>query len=592
MSDITVVSQPVIIETSPQVYTINVSSVGAQGATGSAGQINSVSATTLAAGSSATVVNNGTTTNAQLAFGIPKGDKGDTGTAATIAAGSATGLSAGSAPTVNNSGTSSAAVFNFGIPQGTKGDTGTAATATAGTTTTGAAGTNATVVNSGTTSAAIFDFTIPRGNTGTAATATAGTTTTGAAGTNASVVNSGTSSAAVFDFTIPRGNTGATGQGFTYRNAWVSGTSYAAYDVVTYNGSEYVCILAVSGTTVPSSDSSHWTLTASKGDTGAAATIAVNSTTTGNAGTNATVTNSGTSSAALLDFTIPRGNTGQGYTGRGNYSTSTTYQPYDTVYYNGNTYVCTATTLNNAPNFTAYWNKFAVGLTTQGAYSSSTTYNANDLVSYNGGSYVCFTDGTLNKLPTNSTFWGVIANKGDTGATGPTGPQGTTYFQALTSATTGNNSAVLAPMFPSGSTTLTLAANTSYHFEAFYYLTKALSTAPAQWQVGFNFNNAPTNLYWYATLSSNNLSTGTQTGSGQGSGTTISIGTAGTTAGGALIRVVGHFYGSATTTSLQPTFGQSSAPSLTGTPTMNAGSYFRVEPLSTSYPIATGTWSA
>lgn len=43
------------------------------------------------------------------------------------------------------------------------------------------------------------------------------------------------------------------------------------------------------------------------GPAGAAATITVASTTTGAAGTNASVTNSGTSSAAELNFTIPRG---------------------------------------------------------------------------------------------------------------------------------------------------------------------------------------------------------------------------------------------------------------------------------------------
>jgi len=48
-----------------------------------------------------------------------------------------------------------------------------------------------------------------------------------------------------------------------------------------------------------------------KGDTGAAATVSVGTTTTGNAGTNASVTNSGTSSAAVLNFTIPKGATGE-----------------------------------------------------------------------------------------------------------------------------------------------------------------------------------------------------------------------------------------------------------------------------------------
>ena len=45
-------------------------------------------------------------------------------------------------------------------------------------------------------------------------------------------------------------------------------------------------------------------------DPGLAATVTVGSTTTGNAGTNASVTNSGTNLAATLDFTIPKGDTG------------------------------------------------------------------------------------------------------------------------------------------------------------------------------------------------------------------------------------------------------------------------------------------
>ena len=100
------------------------------------------------------------------------------------------------------------------------------------------------------------------GTPGTAATIAVGTTTTGLPGTNAAVVNSGTSSAAVFDFTIPRGDTGAQGpQG-------------------------------------------------NQGNAGAAATIAAGTTTTGAPGTNASVVNSGTSSAAVFDFTIPRGDVG------------------------------------------------------------------------------------------------------------------------------------------------------------------------------------------------------------------------------------------------------------------------------------------
>jgi hypothetical protein len=48
------------------------------------------------------------------------------------------------------------------------------------------------------------------------------------------------------------------------------------------------------------------------GADGAAATVTVGTVTTGDAGSNAAVTNAGTSSAAVLNFAIPRGDTGQG----------------------------------------------------------------------------------------------------------------------------------------------------------------------------------------------------------------------------------------------------------------------------------------
>ena len=101
--------------------------------------------------------------------------------------------------------------------QGATGAAGTAATIKIGTVTTGAAGTSAKVVNRGTTSAAVLDFTIPqgvkgdkgdKGDNGTAATIEVGTVTTGAAGSSASVTNSGTASNVVLNFTLPRGKDG------------------------------------------------------------------------------------------------------------------------------------------------------------------------------------------------------------------------------------------------------------------------------------------------------------------------------------------------------------------------------------------------
>jgi len=90
------------------------------------------------------------------------------------------------------------------------------------------------------------------------------TPVTGAPGTNAAVVNSGTATNPILTFTIPRGATGATGA------------------------------------------------TGPTGPTGSAATIAVGTTTTGAPGTSASVANSGSSSAAVFDFTIPRGDVGAG----------------------------------------------------------------------------------------------------------------------------------------------------------------------------------------------------------------------------------------------------------------------------------------
>lgn len=100
-----------------------------------------------------------------------------------------------------------------------------------------------------------------KGDTGTAATATAGTTTTLAAGESATVTNVGTTSAAVFNFAIPQGIQGLTG---------------------------------------------------ADGDDGAAATIAVGTVTTVANNVPASVTNVGTSAAAIFNFEIPKGLDGEG----------------------------------------------------------------------------------------------------------------------------------------------------------------------------------------------------------------------------------------------------------------------------------------
>lgn len=180
-----------------------------------------------------------------------------------------------------------------GLP-GSGGGSGEAATIAVGTVTTGDAGTNATITNVGTSSAAIFDFTIPRGNTGTAG-------ATGATGPQG-----------------PTGPTGATGPQGPQGETGPQG----AQGIQGEQG-----IQGIQGEQGPQGETGPQGATGPEGPqgpqgttgtAGTAATITIGAVTTGTAGTNVSVTNSGTSSAAILNFTIPRGDTGtQGPAGPG-----------------------------------------------------------------------------------------------------------------------------------------------------------------------------------------------------------------------------------------------------------------------------------
>lgn len=66
------------------------------------------------------------------------------------------------------------------------------------------------------------------------------------------------------------GTNGTNGQGFNWRGAWVSATAYSPYDVVSYNGSSYDCVVATSGTVTPDVDTTSWKIMAQKGADGAA----------------------------------------------------------------------------------------------------------------------------------------------------------------------------------------------------------------------------------------------------------------------------------------------------------------------------------
>lgn len=63
-----------------------------------------------------------------------------------------------------------------------------------------------------------------------------------------------------------------------------------------------------------------------------------------------------------------------------------------------------------------------VRISMRGAWSNATTYIALDAVSYNGSSYVAVQDVPTGTVPTNTTYWMLIAAKGDQGIQGPVGP--------------------------------------------------------------------------------------------------------------------------------------------------------------------------
>ena len=154
----------------------------------------------------------------------------------------------------------------------------------------------------------------PQGLTGPSNVLTVSATNTLSAGQDASVTITGTSPSQSLIFNIPRGQDGILG-GPGPSNVLSIGTVTAGVTAsATITGTSPSQVLNL---VLPKGDTGSTGATGATGPKGdAAATISVNSTSTSAAGTSATVTNVGTSSAVLLDFVIPRGADGaQGATG-------------------------------------------------------------------------------------------------------------------------------------------------------------------------------------------------------------------------------------------------------------------------------------
>ena len=278
--------------------------LGATGATGVNSVLSVGTVISASPGTSASIVNVGTSQSAIFNFTIPIGNTGSTGSAATISLGSVSTGIPGSTVSITNSGTSQSSIFNFTIPRGSTGGTGSAATISLGSISTGAPGSSAVVSNSGTSQSAIFNFTIPSGVTGATGVASSisiGSVTTGAPGSSAVVSNSGTSQSAVLNFTIPSGVTGSTGTSANISIGSVTTGTPGSSAVVSNSGTSQSAIFNF---TIPSG------VTGSTGSTGLAASVSLGSVSTGIPGSTVSITNSGTSQSAIFNFTIPRGSTG------------------------------------------------------------------------------------------------------------------------------------------------------------------------------------------------------------------------------------------------------------------------------------------
>ena len=279
------------------------------------------------------------------AQGTP-GTPGSNGAAGTIQINSVSTGAPGSQAAVQNTGTANAAILNLTLPQGQPGAPGAAGVAglayqgtwnastgyalndavylNGSTYISRAAGNTANPANDVSTHGGQWALVAAQGAPG-AATVSIGSVTSGS---TAAVTNSGTQNAAVLNFTLPQGAQGATGPaGLTFRGAWTAGPSYTVNDAVQYSGSTYLAVAASAG--VPpvgaSGSGSAWALlaaagqpgpagstgaagpTGATGSSGMAATVSVGSV---SSGPTPSVTNSGSATAAVLNFVLPGGSGG------------------------------------------------------------------------------------------------------------------------------------------------------------------------------------------------------------------------------------------------------------------------------------------
>lgn len=129
------------------------------------------------------------------------------------------------------------------------------------------------------------------------------------------------------------------------------------------------------------------------------------------------------------------------------------------------------------------------------AYDASKAYTYLNWVTSGGSSYVCINkDGApAGTAVTNTTYWAVMAKKGDTGAqgpkgdTGPQGPKGDTGPQGPKGAT-----GAIGPQGPSGVYTGPLKPTTSYWRSAVFSNNNVYAPSGGTWAVSVDlYSSSP-----------------------------------------------------------------------------------------------------
>lgn len=293
----------------------------------------------------------------------------------------------------------------------------------------------------------------------------------GPAGTNGTNGTNGTAG--------PQGPVGPAGPVANFKGAYSASTAYSAGDAVSENGSSYVA-LAANQNLDPASNPTSWAVLAAVGSAatvnvgavttgapgssasvgnsgsssaavlnftvpqgatgapGAAATVNVGTVSTGAAGSSASVTNGGTSNAAVLNFSIPKGDAGAAATvGVGTVSTGAPGSSATVT----NAGTASAAVLNfTIPQGATGSIGAATEWTSGTAYAVGNVVYCNTTCAANGSSYVSLIASNTNHDPSaNPSDWQMIAKVGSQGPTGSNGTNGTNgVVQAITTGTIAN----------------------------------------------------------------------------------------------------------------------------------------------------------